>query len=959
MTTNTGTGTVETQVTTASSTTPVPTGKTWTSTVLYDNNTTTQTVVAGTYTNLTVNTTTTHTAGGALTVSGILDITGTLNMGTNRLLSLGSTNNTGTLETQVATATSALPIPAGETWSFTVQYDNAAAQTVMQGTYNGGIKFTSAGTKTFTAGTNNIGGDWNSASGKVDVTTNSAITNFTGTGAQAITDAGSNSGAGVVFGTVNFSGAGVKTFSGVTSPWSVKTNWTSTGGKIDFTTNTSTLIFTGAAAQSISDAGSDSGNGVEFYNVQFSGGGTKTLTLGNFAVHSNGTLTMAASTIFAANGNLILNSDATGSATVALIPATSSITGSVNVKRFFTGGAVTTQRAYRLVSSPVNTNNIVSNTLSTAYFTMSGTTDLYTGGPGGTASGFTVPNSGTSTVFLYREDTPPIITSFNYGNYKGIFTLNTTPFPVTSIPGTYTLWTGNGMMIYYVGSISSGTTFNTKVGSAYPNPDNTTASFIGTLNQGDIPVKLWYSSTFTFGAGGSGGYYLVGNPYASTIDLNTFSNAASDPLTGFWGGSLMSKAFYIYDYSSKHFFSWTVGTGASGGNATQYIASGQGFFAKATSAAGGQLTFHEAAKTTASNNPTGSHLLMGLPPAADPRQFLHLKVSQDVINHDEILLVFGPNSNDTYENDVDINYLTGLGSTISINTFAKGSGVPLAINQMHSIDSLTRVKINIGSTITGVDTISGTGFEKLDPRYPAYLVDHYKNNLSTPFTSATKYVFNINLADTSSYGSSRFELVFRKDTSLLNYKLLSFTASKVNSTINSANNGILLTWKVQNEGKFTGFAVERADGSLKFLSIYSVQSDGRGTYSYTDHTPLAGINKYRLMQNGAFDNISYSDTVTVTAAGEQGGDDKGDNANKIKIYPNPVINQLHVSIGDNPPAVVHITVMSSGGFVMISKDVSGADIEENVGKLFPGVYLVEISNVSTKTIIGRKKFVKL
>jgi hypothetical protein len=128
-------GTIQTQNTTA---TPIPTGKTWGGTVEYNATTGGQTVVAGTYSNLTLsNTSGTQTASGALTVNGTLitPANGILNMGANQLLgTLSTITNGGTIQTQ---NTSATPIPTGKTWSGTIQYNaTTGGQTVMAGTYN-------------------------------------------------------------------------------------------------------------------------------------------------------------------------------------------------------------------------------------------------------------------------------------------------------------------------------------------------------------------------------------------------------------------------------------------------------------------------------------------------------------------------------------------------------------------------------------------------------------------------------------------------------------------------------------------------------------------------------------------------------------------------------------------------------------------------------------------------------
>ena len=143
--TTSGTGTVQTQNTSA---TPLPTGRTWSGTVQYNTTAGGQTVMAGTYNNLTLsNTSNTQTASGALTVNGTLTTTngGTLNMVTNQLLgTLGTITNGGTLQTQ---NTSATPVPTGKTWGGTFLYDGAG-QTVSQGNY-AALTLSGSGTKTF------------------------------------------------------------------------------------------------------------------------------------------------------------------------------------------------------------------------------------------------------------------------------------------------------------------------------------------------------------------------------------------------------------------------------------------------------------------------------------------------------------------------------------------------------------------------------------------------------------------------------------------------------------------------------------------------------------------------------------------------------------------------------------------------------------------------------------------
>ncbi|TRX33532.1 T9SS sorting signal type C domain-containing protein [Flavobacterium sp. ZT3R18] len=158
----TNTGTIRTQNATG---TPLPSGLTWSGTVQYDQSIGAQTIVTGTYNNLTFGNTSGIQTAGILTVNGTLNTTagGTLNMGTNQLLgSLTTIANAGTIRTQNATAN---PIPSGKNWAGTgtVQYDRGGAQTVADGTYNN-LNLAGTGIKTF-GGTTIIGGNLTIATG--------------------------------------------------------------------------------------------------------------------------------------------------------------------------------------------------------------------------------------------------------------------------------------------------------------------------------------------------------------------------------------------------------------------------------------------------------------------------------------------------------------------------------------------------------------------------------------------------------------------------------------------------------------------------------------------------------------------------------------------------------------------------------------------------------------------------
>ena len=215
----------------------------------------------------------------------------------------------------------------------------------------------------------------------------------------------------------------------------------------------------------------------------------------------------------------------------------------------------------------------------------------------------------------------------------------------------------------------------------------------------------------------------------------------------------------MFNYTTKNYGVYGVTAGGSTGtnNATNIIASGQGFFVVSTASGTPSLTFNEAVKTTVQPNNVGgtnpSYLLMGLPAGTPQTQLLRLKVAKDTINTDDIMVLFEPAASNKYEQYVDADRIAGNGNISTLASYSSNSTTQLAINHMHSIDSTTRIKLYVNvSSSTGVDTLSGSGFASLDPRYDAYLIDHYKSD-SLLFSKYPAYLFNINNADTTSYGS--------------------------------------------------------------------------------------------------------------------------------------------------------------------------------------------------------------
>lgn len=196
-----------------------------------------------------------------------------------------------------------------------------------------------------------------------------------------------------------------------TGTFSTSGNYTNSG---TFSQGTGSVVFNGQ-----SQVLSDNGTGTVFTNVLFNGNGgsanSDMISSGNFSVSSTGVLNMANATFLNANGNLTLNSDATGTATVAAIPSVAGITGNVNVQRFLKGGSG--YRGYRLLTSSVYTAAVSSNNVYSINYLKN--TILLTGTNTNTTGGFDNTSAANPTLYLYRENIPPLYSSFTNGNFRG------------------------------------------------------------------------------------------------------------------------------------------------------------------------------------------------------------------------------------------------------------------------------------------------------------------------------------------------------------------------------------------------------------------------------------------------------------------------------------------------------------------------------------------------------------
>ncbi|HVW94580.1 MAG TPA: DUF2341 domain-containing protein [Mucilaginibacter sp.] len=734
--------------------------------------------------------------------------------------------------------------------------------------------------------------------------------------------------------------------------------YNSAGGQILYgTSNTSAINWNGSMANQ-TYTGTNTGNTASLgsMTINNSSGGTVTISGGPVDIYKSLTITKGNLVVGASPASLTLKSSATQTAYVSALPSGSSITGTVKVERYLTGG--TGYRGYRLLSSPVYAATVSSNKVYDISYLGS---SMYLTGSTGTGGGF--DKTGNPTLYLFREDQTPNNSSFTSGNFWGISKINNSPTYNYYLNGGstgYNIPVGNGVMVFFRGNKSSSTLANETTTTYVPVAATLTSS--GTLNQGQVIVHDWYTpASANLGYTGTGtgtnykvrGFNLVGNPYASSIDWETFNT--SSQTTGIYGANI-STTIYEFNPVTKNYDTYQKG-GAHTNHGSNIIPSGGAFYIQA-SGSNPQLIFNESAKTSAQNTGldlfmSGKGVLAKAPVTGSiPDPHLRLQMAKDSVNTDDVYIGLNGSAKRGYVSDEDAPYRVGSG-LVNLASFS-ADNVPLAINRLSYPKQADTIRLRVGASSGGLYQLTMTEFEGLPDLYEVWLMDAYTKD-SLDIRHNPDYAFNLYANDTASYGSSRFSLIIRQNPALALH-LLDFKGSKTSS-------GARIDWTTENESNYTNFTVERStDNGNSFRVVGGFASGSEGNYSLLDKNPSLGTDQYRLKMEDINGTVTYSRVVTLMYS-DLSNSIAG---NAVSIYPNPAINTINVAITpstvqlQNPVAgSYNIIITSSNGTVVKKAASSQSEWQGSVENLLPGSYIVQVVDKQENKVVGKSKFVKL
>jgi hypothetical protein len=182
-------------------------------------------------------------------------------------------------------------------------------------------------------------------------------------------------------------------------------------------------------------------------------------------------------------------------------------------------------------------------------------------------------------------------------------------------------------------------------------------------------------------------------------------------------------------------------------------------------------------------------------------------------------------------------------------------------------------------------------------------------------------------------------------TGPLAVELISFTGRKIN------NRQAQLYWTTANEYNSKAFVIERSAEGLDFTAINSVDSHGNTTsennYTVIDASPLNGKNFYRLAEISTNGRVTYSNTIVLNFSVS---------TPSVEIFPNPVLQTLNLYLNDLPLSNNAIAVFDMTGKRVISySQVSGNTVKIDLGRLTPGIYILNLITATGITV--QKRFV--
>lgn len=168
----------------------------------------------------------------------------------------------------------------------------------------------------------------------------------------------------------------------------------------------------------------------------------------------------------------------------------------------------------------------------------------------------------------------------------------------------------------------------------------------------------------------------------------------------------------------------------------------------------------------------------------------------------------------------------------------------------------------------------------------------------------------------------------------------------------TSNAATKLYWKTSNEQKKGNYEIERSGNGVQFVPIDVVAGivNYNSDYQYTDRVPLYGKNYYRIRW---VDDEQYTSLSTIVNVQQD-----QESINQITVYPNPVADELRLSLTSEKEEDTFIEMEDVYGRSVLKQKIKltkGANrLQLPVNHLNSGIYTIRFAGATLKTV----RFVK-
>ena len=455
--------------------------------------------------------------------------------------------------------------------------------------------------------------------------------------------------------------------------------------------------------------------GLSNYPVLEAGQNLNINACSNVAIESGASLTVSPNAVVTNNGVvrnsgvLAFESDASGSAYIG--ESSGAFVGDATIERF-----IPARRAFRLISSPVTTDDYISNNWQLATH--------ITGSSSG-ANGFDQTNTGNASMYGYNN-------------------VNQAWFRIPNTDAT-NLESGVPYRLFVRGDRTIDLTDN------FATPSPTTLMATGELTaENNEPAPVALNAT-------AGGFSFVGNPFQAQVNMEAVLNEGSNVNTTFfwvWDPNLGSRGAYA---------TVIVPTGAAtAGAQNQYLQAGQACFVRTNTASAASIVFSQdnkntndtetpVFKTSGKNSATGQLNLKLYESAA---------YAESLPAADGVWVFFDEEGNNDVDNLDAIDF-----SNLDENFSTNNNGTLLSVENRATPAVGDEIQLEV-NTYRATDYVLEATASALQGDTP-FLVDTYLNqSVQLEQNETTTYAYSIDTSIADSFAGDRFKIIFQKALSV-------------------------------------------------------------------------------------------------------------------------------------------------------------------------------------------------